>query len=80
MKKLVRYSVIRFMPFSETQEFANVGIVIHAPQTGEVQFKLANTRFGRVSQFLMILMASYMLMQSRCLTLSFKESKSLHKE
>ena len=51
MKKLVRYSVIRFMPFTETQEFANVGIVIHAPQTGEVQFKLANTRFGRVSQF-----------------------------
>lgn len=51
MKNLVRYSVIRFMPFTETQEFANVGIVIHAPQAGRVLFKLANKRFGRVSQF-----------------------------
>ena len=51
MKNLVRYSVIRFMPFTETQEFANVGIVIHAPQTGSVLFRLANKRFGRVSQF-----------------------------
>lgn len=51
MKNLVRYSVIRFMPFTETQEFANVGIVIHAPQTGSVLFKLANKRFARVSQF-----------------------------
>lgn len=51
MKNLVRYSVIRFMPFTETQEFANVGVVIHAPQTGNVLFRLANKRFGRVSQF-----------------------------
>ncbi|WP_375320653.1 DUF3037 domain-containing protein [Aliivibrio logei] len=51
MKKLVRYSVVRFMPFTETQEFANVGVVIHSPQSGIVQFKLANKRFGRVSQF-----------------------------
>ncbi|QDF66459.1 DUF3037 domain-containing protein [Shewanella sp. SNU WT4] len=51
MKNLVRYSVIRFMPFTETQEFANVGIIIHAPQTGSVLFKLANKRFSRVSQF-----------------------------
>ncbi|ENM5794308.1 DUF3037 domain-containing protein [Vibrio mimicus] len=51
MKHLVRYAVIRFMPFTETQEFANVGIVIHAPQTGNVLFKLASKRFARVSQF-----------------------------
>lgn len=51
MKNLVRYSVIRFMPFAETQEFANVGVVIHAPQVGRVLFKLANKRFSRVSNF-----------------------------
>lgn len=51
MKNLVRYSVIRFMPFAETQEFANVGIVLHEPRTGDVLFKLANKRFARVSQF-----------------------------
>ncbi|MFM2480344.1 DUF3037 domain-containing protein [Celerinatantimonas sp. YJH-8] len=51
MKNLVRYSVIRFMPFAETQEFANVGIVLHAPNSETVLFKLANKRFSRVSQF-----------------------------
>lgn len=51
MKNLVRYAIIRFMPFTQTQEFANVGVVIHAPQLGAVLFKLANKRFGRVSQF-----------------------------
>ncbi|MGL5335467.1 MAG: DUF3037 domain-containing protein [Enterovibrio sp.] len=51
MKTLVRYTIIRFMPFAETQEFANVGVILHAPQTGDVLFKLAPTRFGRVSQF-----------------------------
>ncbi|WP_342609691.1 DUF3037 domain-containing protein [Vibrio tritonius] len=51
MKNLVRYTVVRFMPFTQTQEFANVGVVIHLPQTGDVLFKLANKRFGRVSQF-----------------------------
>ncbi|WP_417655211.1 DUF3037 domain-containing protein [Pseudoalteromonas atlantica] len=51
MKNLVRYSVIRFMPFTETQEFANVGVVLHAPNDGKVLFKLANKRFARVSNF-----------------------------
>lgn len=51
MKNLVRYSVIRFMPFTETQEFANVGVVLHAPNDGKVFFKLANKRFGRISDF-----------------------------
>ncbi|KAB7660498.1 DUF3037 domain-containing protein [Plesiomonas shigelloides] len=51
MKNLVRYAIIRFMPFTQTQEFANVGVIVHAPQLGAVLFKLANKRFGRVSQF-----------------------------
>ncbi|EGU40878.1 hypothetical protein VII00023_08089 [Vibrio ichthyoenteri ATCC 700023] len=51
MKKLVRYSVIRFMPYTETQEFANVGVVVHVPQTGGILFRLASKRFARVSQF-----------------------------
>lgn len=51
MKTLVRYAIIRFMPFTQTQEFANVGVIVHAPQLGTVLFKLANKRFGRVSQF-----------------------------
>lgn len=38
MKKLVRFSVVRFMPFTETQEFANVGIVLHVPKDGTVLY------------------------------------------
>jgi hypothetical protein len=29
-----QYAVVRFMPFAETREFANVGIVIIAPKLG----------------------------------------------
>ena len=39
------------MPFAETQEFANVGVVVCAPDTGKIKFKLARKRFGRVNQF-----------------------------
>lgn len=48
---LVRYSVIRFMPFPETQEFANVGVVVYVPQNGDVNFKLTHKRHARISNF-----------------------------
>jgi len=45
------YATVRFMPFAETQEFANVGVVVCGPDTGKINFKLARKRFGRVNQF-----------------------------
>lgn len=51
MKTLVQFAVVRFMPFAETQEFANVGVVAYAPKIGLVDFKLAPTRFKRVTEF-----------------------------
>lgn len=48
---LVRYSVIRFMPFPETQEFANVGVVAYTPHNGQVNYKLAHKRHARISDF-----------------------------
>ncbi|MBD56411.1 MULTISPECIES: DUF3037 domain-containing protein [unclassified Pseudoalteromonas] len=51
MKNLCKYSIIRFMPFSETQEFANVGILLFSPKTGFVDYKLAPKSFGRVTEF-----------------------------
>lgn len=39
------------MPFAETQEFANVGVVMIAPKLGGFKFKLAKNRFSRVSNF-----------------------------
>lgn len=51
MKQLCHYSIIRFMPFLETEEFANVGILLFTPQTGYSAFRLAPKRFARVTDF-----------------------------
>jgi hypothetical protein len=45
------YAVVRFMPFAETREFANVGVVIIAPKLGLYDFKLAPKSFNRVTNF-----------------------------
>ena len=45
------YAIVRFAPYAETGEFANVGIVLYVPQTKFFDFKLAPARFKRVSQF-----------------------------
>lgn len=51
MKTLIQYAVIRFMPFAETQEFANVGILVFSPKTNFINFKLAPKHFPRINQF-----------------------------
>ncbi len=45
------YAVVRFMPFAETREFANVGVVVIAPKLGLYDFKLTPQKFSRVTQF-----------------------------
>ncbi|MDX8130403.1 DUF3037 domain-containing protein [Methylomonas sp. OY6] len=45
------YSIIRFMPFVETGEFANVGIVMMAPEQRFFAFKLMMQRHARVTHF-----------------------------
>ncbi|PSU79672.1 DUF3037 domain-containing protein [Photobacterium phosphoreum] len=51
MKVALQFAIVRFMPFAETSEFANVGILAFAPKTGFVSYKLAPARFKRVSDF-----------------------------
>ncbi len=51
MKILCKYAVLRFMPYAETQEFANIGIVISVPKQGVIVYKLAPPRFARVTKF-----------------------------
>jgi len=51
MKLALNYTTVRFMPFAETSEFANVGVLAYAPKTGYLDFKLAPSRFKRVSDF-----------------------------
>lgn len=51
MRAIVRYSIVRFRPFVETGEFANVGIVALHFATQRFTFKLAPRRLRRVSSF-----------------------------
>lgn len=45
------YSIIRFAPFVETGEFANVGIVMMAPDERYFGFKIMGVRHSRVTRF-----------------------------
>lgn len=51
MKTLYQYAIVRFLPFAETGEFANVGIVLCAPDAGVFAFQLIATPSERVQQF-----------------------------
>lgn len=45
------YSIVRFTPFVETGEFANVGIIMMAPEQRCFEFKLMVQRHARVTHF-----------------------------
>lgn len=45
------YSIVRFAPFAETEEFANVGIVLSAPAIRRMEYRLAGESLERVNHF-----------------------------
>ena len=45
-----QYALLRFRPFAETGEFANVGVVLLAPEARFFGFRLLK-RYGRITQF-----------------------------
>lgn len=45
------YAIIRFCPFIETEEFANVGVIMMAPEYGYFTYKLMTRRHARVTHF-----------------------------
>lgn len=52
MKKLAcRYAIVQFLPYTETGEFANVGVVLACPTTGYFNFKLETRRYARYTHF-----------------------------
>lgn len=51
MKYACLYSIVRFAPFTETEEFANVGIVLSAPAIGRMEYRLARKNLKRVNHF-----------------------------
>lgn len=52
MKKFAcRYAVVQFVPYSETGEFANVGVVLVCPESGFFDFRLQTRKYARVTRF-----------------------------
>lgn len=49
-KVACQYALLRFRPFVETGEFANVGVVLMAPEARFFGFRLLK-RYGRITQF-----------------------------
>lgn len=50
-KHAIRYAIIRFHPHVETEEFANVGVVLVAPKLGYLDFRVETRRTGRLTAF-----------------------------
>lgn len=46
-----QYAIVRFAPFIETGEFANVGIVMIAPKLHFFGFQLETKRYARITRF-----------------------------
>lgn len=51
MSAIYQYSIIRFLPFADLGEFANIGIVALDRQNKILQFRLARARFRRLREF-----------------------------
>jgi len=50
-KVACQYAIVRFAPFVETGEFANVGIIMIAPKQRYFGFELELKRYGRITKF-----------------------------
>lgn len=50
-KVACRYAVVQFTPYSETGEFANVGVVLMCPSTKFFGFQLQTRRYKRITSF-----------------------------
>ena len=50
-KHAISYAIIRFQPHVETEEFANIGIVLVAPRMSYLDFRLETKRLGRLTSF-----------------------------
>lgn len=51
MSSVYHYAIVRFRPYAETGEFANIGVIAVNLATSEMQFRLAPKRFARIGHF-----------------------------
>ena len=50
-QQVSNYAVLRFLPYPETGEFVNLGIVVHCPEKGWFDLKLERRKSKRVTDF-----------------------------
>lgn len=51
-KQICKYSIIRFQPYPETEEFANIGIVLYATASKRLEFRLLDGKqHARITGF-----------------------------
>ena len=43
--------VVRFLPYPETEEFVNIGVVMACPETGTFDFRIETRRRERITGF-----------------------------
>ncbi|GAB3235056.1 DUF3037 domain-containing protein [Pseudaeromonas pectinilytica] len=53
MKHEIIYAIVQFRPYLETEEFANVGVVLCAPKAGYFDYIIEQKRFKRLTEFFM---------------------------
>lgn len=46
-----RYAIVQFMPYPETGEFANCGVVVTCPRSGFFGYRLERKKYGRITNF-----------------------------
>lgn len=52
IQQVCKYSIIRFQPYPETEEFANIGIVLYATVSKRLEFRLLDGKqHTRVTHF-----------------------------
>lgn len=66
-RRAYQYAILRFMPYIETGEFANVGLVMTAPQHGFFDYQLQEKRYARLTGFFKDLKSSTYLSAIRAL-------------
>lgn len=51
-KQICKYSIIRFQPYPETEEFANIGIVLYATASKRLEYRLLDSKqHARITGF-----------------------------
>jgi len=50
-REACQYAIVRYSPFVETGEFANIGIVLFTPAINLFAFKLVEKRYARITNF-----------------------------